>query len=171
MSKSQLLASTALQSITAVVYCRVSSAAQMQKGHGLASQETRCREFARLKGYEVVKIFTDEAVSGGLINRPGMQAMLSFLRANRKSGNYVVLIDDISRLARDIRAHLDLRSAISDVGARLESPSIEFGEDSDSILVENLLAAVSQHQREKNAETTRNRMRARRMKGYWPFNA
>lgn len=169
MTKSELLSSTTLQSTSAVVYCRVSSAAQMQKGHGLASQETRCREFARMKGYEVVQVFTDEAVSGGLINRPGMQAMLSFLRANRKRGSFVVLIDDISRLARDIRAHLDLRSAISDVGARLESPSIEFGEDSDSILVENLLASVSQHQREKNAEQTRNRMRSRLMNGYWPF--
>ena len=171
MTKSELLSSTTLQATTAVVYCRVSSAAQMQKGHGLASQETRCREFARMKGYEVVQVFIDEAVSGGLINRPGMQAMLSFLRANRKRGNFVVLIDDISRLARDIRAHLDLRSAISEVGARLESPSIEFGEDSDSILVENLLASVSQHQREKNAEQTRNRMRARMMNGYWPFHA
>jgi hypothetical protein len=55
------------------------------------------------------------------------------------------------------------------VGGRLESPSIEFGEDSDSILVENLLASVSQHQRQKNAEQTRNRMRARIQNGYWPF--
>ncbi len=171
MSKSKLLSTTALQSVFVVIYCRVSSAAQMQKGHGLASQETRCREFARMKGYEVVQVFSDEAVSGGLINRPGMQAMLSFLRENRKRGTWVVLIDDISRLARDIRAHLDLRSAIANAGARLESPSVEFGEDSDSILVENLLASVSQHQREKNAEQTRNRMRARMLNGYWPFHA
>ncbi len=171
MSKSAPLSSTTLQSTSAVIYCRVSSAAQMQKGHGLASQETRCREFARMKGYEVVQVFTDEAVSGGLINRPGMQAMLSFLRANRKCGGFVVLLDDISRIARSIQVHLELRSAIAETGARLESPSIEFGEDSDSILVENLLASVSQHQREKNAEQTRNRMRSRLMNGYWPFIA
>ncbi|GAB6044120.1 hypothetical protein [Endothiovibrio diazotrophicus] len=47
------------------------------------------------------------------------------------------------------------------------SSSIEFGEDSDSQLVENLLASVSQHQRQKNAEQTVNRMRARMMNGYW----
>lgn len=147
---------TGLGDVCAVIYCRVSSVAQMQKGHGIASQETRCREFARLKGYPVEQVFVDEAVSGGLINRPGMQDMLAFLRARKKTGSWVVLIDDISRLARDIRAHLDLRSAITNAGARLESPSVEFGEDSDSLLVENLLASVSQHQREKNAEQTRN---------------
>ena len=47
---------------------------------------------------------------------------------------------------------------------------IEFGEDSDSVLVENLLASVSQHQRQKNAEQTLNRMKARSMNGYWVFN-
>jgi site-specific DNA recombinase len=153
----------------AVIYCRVSSVAQAQKGHGMASQETRCREFARMKGYAVARVFSDEAVSGGLIDRPGIRAMLGFLRANRKASNFVVVIDDISRLARDIKAHLELRAAIAGAGARLESPSVEFGEDSDSILVENLLASVSQHQRQKNAEQTRNRMRARIMNGYWPF--
>lgn len=65
--------------------------------------------------------------------------------------------------------HLELRSSIASAGARLESPSLEFGEDSDSQLVENLLASVSQHRRQKNAGQTRNRMRARIMNGYWPF--
>lgn len=101
---------------------------------------TRCREFAKHKGYKVVKVFLDDA-SGGLINRPGMQSMLAYLRKNR-SDPHVVLIDDISRLARDIVAHITLREEISSASGVLQSPSIEFGEDSDAILVENLLASV-----------------------------
>lgn len=154
----------------AVVYARVSSAAQVAKGHGIASQETRCREFARMKGYEVAEVFRDEAISGGIMDRPGMLAMLDYLDRNRSSGPIVVIIDDISRLARNIRAHLDLRDAINEAGGRLESPSIEFGEDSDSILVENLLASVSQHQRQKNTEQVFNRQRARLLNGYWTFS-
>lgn len=153
----------------AVIYTRISSAAQASKGHGLASQETRCREFARMKGYDVAEVFSDSAVSGGLVDRPGISAMLRYLKKACKRSAHVVLIDDISRIARDIEAHLQLRRAITDAGAKLESPSIEFGEDSDSVLVENLLASVSQHQRQKNAEQTKNRMRARIMNGYWPF--
>lgn len=34
----------------AVIYCRVSSIKQSTQGDGLRSQETRCREFARMKG-------------------------------------------------------------------------------------------------------------------------
>ena len=154
----------------AVIYCRVSSARQVEEGHGLESQEGRCREFASHKRYDVVRVFRDEGISGGLIDRPGMQAMLCFLRKNRKQGPHIVLIEDISRLARDVKAHIDLRSAITSAGARLQSPSIEFGEDSDSIMVENILATVSQHQREKNVEQVVNRMRARVLNGYWCFS-
>jgi DNA invertase Pin-like site-specific DNA recombinase len=153
----------------AVIYARVSSVKQTTEHDGLSSQETRCKEYARFKGYEIAGVFKDD-VSGGLIGRPGMQAMLGYLKKYR-TAQPVVIIDDISRLARGLEAHIKLRTAISAAGGKLESPSIEFGEDSDSQLVENLLASVSQHQRQKNGEQTKNRMRARAMNGYWVFPA
>lgn len=151
----------------AVIYCRVSGAKQVREGDGLASQESRCREYARLRGYEVVEVFRDD-MTGKVARRPGMTALLSFLKTQRKQ-KHVVVIDDISRFARDVRGHWDLRDLLRGAGGKLESPTMEFGEDSDSILVENLLASVAQHQREKNAEQTRNRMRGRMMNGYWVF--
>ena len=153
----------------AVIYCRVSSIKQTTVCDGLKSQETRCRDFARMKGYDVIDVFSDD-VSGSMIDRPGMKLMLAFIR-KRKAQGTVVIIDDVSRLARGLQAHLELRSAISGAGGVLESPSIEFGEDPDSILVENLLASVSQHQRQKNGEQTKNRMKARVQNGYWVFQA
>ena len=151
----------------AVVYCRVSSVAQTKRGDGLGSQDTRCREYARMKGYVVVARFDDD-LTGKVVQRPGMKAMLAYLRSNR-ADNCVVLIDDISRLARDVEAHWELRRTILRAGGKLESPSIEFKQDADSRMVENVLAGAAQHQREKNAEQTFNRMRARLMTGYWVF--
>ena len=151
----------------AVIYCRVSSTAQTKRGDGLASQETRCREYARSRGYSVVETFRDDQ-SGGIVDRPGMKAMLAFLKGHRAQP-HTVLIDDISRLARGVKAHIDLRAAITLAGGLLESPSVEFGDDADSELQEYILATVAQHQRRKNAEQTRARMRARLMNGYWPF--
>ena len=159
---------TATTTAKAVIYVRVSSAAQVAKGQGAESQAARCADFARMRGYKVIKTFEDKAVSGSLIDRPGMQQLLAYVRKHRKD-NIRVLIDDISRLARGLEAHLALRAAISQAGGMLESPSIEFGEDSDSQLIEHLLASVSQHARVKNAEQTRNRMEARIRQGYWPF--
>ena len=99
----------------AVIYCRISSARQLKVGDGLRSQETRCREFARMRCYEVVEVFKDD-VSGSMIERPAMKAMLAFVR-KRRNDRVVVLIDDVSRLARGIEAHLELRSAIASAGS------------------------------------------------------
>ncbi len=153
----------------AVIYCRVSSSKQTTRGDGLSSQETRCRQFCDYRGHEVVKVIKDD-MSGSLTKRPGMDELLAYLRKTKRH-SHVVIIDDISRLARGIEAHIKLRADIGATGATLESPSIEFGEDSDSKLVENLLACVSQHSRQKNAEQTLNRMQARMQQGYWVFQA
>jgi site-specific DNA recombinase len=153
----------------AVIYCRVSSTQQTIRTDGLSSQEQRCRSYCEHKGYDVVSVFKDD-MSGSLVKRPGMDAMIEFLQTTRKH-SHVVIIDDISRLARGVDAHLQLRADLGGAGALLESPSIEFGEDPDSILVENLLACVSQHARQKNAEQTLNRMTARVQQGFWVFQA
>jgi len=150
----------------AIIYCRVSDPSQVKNGNGLSSQETRCREFAKYRSYQVIQVFHEEGASGGLIDRPAMKRMLAFLH-QQKQGQVIVIIDDISRLTRDLKAHIELRTAIQQAGGILQSPSIEFGEDSDSRLVENMLASVSQHHRQKNAEQVKNRMRARMMNGYW----
>ena len=152
----------------AVIYTRVSSKAQVNKGDGLASQEHRCREFAAYKGHEVVQTFQDEGVSGGLIDRPGMKSMLTWLRKN-KALEPVVLIDDVSRLARDTDVHRQLRNALGSVGAQLECPAIEFADDAHSLLLENMVASMAQFHRQHNGEQVVNRMKARLINGYYAF--
>lgn len=152
----------------AVIYCRVSSAAQLAKGDGLSSQETRCREHAKHRGYLILNVFRDN-MTGGAADRPAMAALLAFLR--KRTAPTLVLIDDLNRFSRDVQVHWQLRALLAEAGGKLESPMIEFRDDSDSILVENLLASVSQHQRQKNGEQTKHRMRARALNGYWVFHA
>ena len=152
--------------LPAVIYVRISSVAQ-SKGDGLASQEARCREYAKYRGLEVLEVFQDTK-TGGVAERPAMSELLAFLRKQRGE-ECVVIIDDINRFSRDIIVHWQLRALLSEAGGKLESPSMEFGDDSDSILKENMMASVSQHQRQKNGEQTLNRMRGRVMNGYWVF--
>ena len=49
-------------------------------------------------------MFQDD-VSGGLVDRPGMKAMLASLRKRRAQG-VVVVIDEVSRLARGLKLNL-----------------------------------------------------------------
>lgn len=52
------------QRTKALIYCRVSSAKQKTDGHGLDSQEQRCRQYAALKNYSVEAVFPDDATGG-----------------------------------------------------------------------------------------------------------
>lgn len=158
------------KNVLTVGYARVSGKKQVKEGDGLGSQEARIRDYARNRGYPPLSmIFTDER-TGGTDDRPGFKAMLKFLMKSR-GANCIVIIDDITRLARSVIVHHKLRMAIGSTGARLECPSFEFGDTSDDILVENLLASVSQHQRQKNGEQVVNRMRGRLLNGYWCFSS
>ena len=149
----------------AIIYARVSSRKQVKEGGGIESQAVRCRAYATSRGYEVVAMFTDD-MTGSKARRPGMDAMLSFLKQH-KTNPHIVLIDDISRLARGLKAHIELRDELAQAGGILESPSVVFGDDSDSQFLENVLASSAQHFAQKNREQTINRMKARLANGYY----
>ena len=100
---------------------------------------------------------------------PASRKCCSSSSAEKNADQYVVVFDDISRLARDIRTHMDLRDAIYATGAQMDCPTMEFRQDSDGLYFEGMQALNAQHYRLKNAEQTKARMRARAMGGYWPF--
>lgn len=152
----------------AVIYCRVSDVKQKTNGHGLDSQEFRCREYAERKGYQVVAAFHDD-ISGKFSARPAFDAMVKLLL--HQDERMVVLIDDTTRIARSMRAHLDLRDALAITGAGLESPTKVYVENPEDDVHEMMEAVVSAVHRRQNAKQTVNRMRARLKSGNWLFPA
>jgi len=156
-------------SATSVIYCRVSSERQAKEGSGIGSQEQRCRSYSLSRDLQVLATFSDEGVSGALLDRPGVRALLAFLRSQPKGT--VVVVDDISRIARDMRTHLELRAAIAAAGGALESPSMRFEESAAGEFIEMVLAASAQFGRQGNREQVLNRQKARLQMGYWTFPA
>ncbi|MEM8646935.1 MAG: recombinase family protein [Pseudomonadota bacterium] len=127
--------------LKALIYCRVSTKNQETDGHGLESQETRCRQHAAAKGYEVQDVYRD-TVSGGadVAKRPGVAALLSSIDA-QSDNRFVVIVDDLKRVSRDTRAVLDLRDALRLRDVRLECPTMDLGETPEDTLIETILAA------------------------------
>ena len=154
----------------AIIYCRVSSERQKNEGHGLDSQEHRCSVYAKEKGYKVNKIFRDSYTGGGDFTlRPAMREMINYLDENDHK-NFVVIFDDIKRLARDHIAYWRLKELLTKkLGAILESPNFEFGETEESWLHEAIAALFSDFERRSNKRQVKQKMKARLEKGYWPF--
>ena len=151
-----------------IIYCRVSSLKQMREGDGLKGQEKRCRDYATLQGYRVLRVFYEGGISGGLNDRPAMNQMLEFL--DDQTEEIIVIVDDLKRFARDVELHFDLKVAIYRRGGRLESPSFRFGSTAEDRFIETVLAAQAELERNQNKRQVMNRMKARLEQGYWTFN-
>ena len=154
----------------AVIYCRVSSRSQEEEGHGLESQELRCRQHAATKCYEVAAVFPDTFTGkGDFMQRPGMVALLSFLDA-QPDENFVVIFDDLKRYARDTEFHLALRRAMAQRGATRECLNYKFDDTPEGKFVETIFAAQGQLEREQNGRQVAQKMKARMQNGYWIHN-
>jgi DNA invertase Pin-like site-specific DNA recombinase len=154
---------------SAIVYCRVSSERQKNEGHGLESQEHRCREYARTKGYLVEKIFRDSFTGGGdFTKRPAMSELFKYID-QRPHKNYVVIFDDLSRLARDVEAHIKLRTAFHYRKTELECVNFNFDESPEGKYVELIMAGSAELHRAQNRRQVIQKQKARLEKGYWPF--
>ncbi len=157
--------------IYAVIYCRVSSTKQATQGHGLDSQEARCRAHAAASGIEVMAVFPDDVTGAGdFMKRPGMVALLSFIDANPDK-TFVAIMDDMKRFARDTEFHIKLRREFARRNARIECLNCKLEDTPEGKFVETIFAAQGELEREQNGRQTRQKMRERVKAGYWTFSA
>src|SRR3989344_2253722 len=157
--------------LPAVIYCRVSSPRQVKEGHGLDAQESRGKEYSKMKDYDLERVFKDEGVSGGLLDRPGIKELLTFLEERPLyAPQIVVVVDDLSRWARDVIAHFELKKAIHSRNARLECISHKLENTPTGRFIETVIAGYSEMWRGENKIKVIANMKARLERGYWCFD-
>ena len=85
----------------AAAYVRVSTEEQAQHGHGLESQKSAIKDFARSQGYDLVRIFVDAGVSGA--TKPEERNGFRQLTEQAETRSFsVLLVYKFDRLARQI---------------------------------------------------------------------
>ena len=102
----------------AAIYARYSS--ENQRPESIEDQISSCRKLIKERQFTVdqAHIFADEATSGAREDRPGLAA----LRAAAVDGDFqVVLVDDLSRLARNTLLLLSVLEELRFVGVRVVS--------------------------------------------------
>jgi site-specific DNA recombinase len=102
----------------AAIYARYSS--DNQRPESIDDQVQACLEFAAVRGCSVdpTHIYKDEAKSGVLKDRPGLEALLAAARSHEIEA---VLVDDLSRLSRDNHYLLTLYADFRFNGVRIIS--------------------------------------------------
>jgi DNA invertase Pin-like site-specific DNA recombinase len=99
-----------------VAYVRSSSSTG--NGDSLAAQEDACRSWAASAGYEVVGVFEDDGLSGGLgiEDRPGLASALVEIEGGRAEG---LVVHRIDRLARELYVQEAVLAQVWRVGSHV----------------------------------------------------
>src|SRR5262245_15211535 len=84
----------------AAIYARYST--DRQDARSIDDQVRRCRAHAATNGLDVRAEYSDAATSGAHVEREGMQKLLAAARARSGPPFQIVLVDDLSRLSRDL---------------------------------------------------------------------
>lgn len=145
-----------------IVYSRVSTEEQADRGVSLAAQEERCRAYAGLYQLEVVQAVADRGLSGKSLDRPALQDALAMIEDGAADGLLVAKLDRLTRSVRDLGELLDglfKSAALFSVSEQIDTRS------AGGRLVLNVLASVSQWEREAIGERTATALRHKRSRG------
>ena len=149
----------------AIAYIRVSTDKQATGGVSLDAQRAKVEAYAALYDLELVEVVTDAGQSAKRLDRPGLSHALARIDAGEADALLVVKLD---RLTRSVR---DLDVLITRYFGRADGPALlSVGEQIDTRsaagrLVLNVLASVSQWEREAIGERTAAALRHKRERG------
>jgi site-specific DNA recombinase len=151
--------------VRAAIYARYSS--ENQRPESITDQVSVCSRFAREHGHEVLddQIYTDEAQSGALKDRPGLDALL----AAAGNGEFdLVLIDDLSRLARNNLLLLSTLCDLDFIGIRLIAiaDNIDTNDDAATLAIQFKGIFNEQQLRDLATKTLRG-LRGQKDRGYF----
>jgi len=160
--------------VPAFAYLRVSGKGQIE-GDGFTRQLTAVKEFASANGYDMVRVFEEQGISGTkeLENRPALQALLGELEEGTIKH---VLVEKLDRLARDLMIQETIIGDFRKRGFELVSvcePDL-CSDDPSRKLVRQLFGAISEYDRSMivlKLRGARERMKAKtgRCEGRKPY--
>jgi site-specific DNA recombinase len=146
-----------------VGYIRVSTEDQAREGVSLAAQQAKLEAYGVVKDWTLVEVIRDEGASAKHLRRSGVQRLLSLVEAGAVD---VVMIYKLDRLTRSV-ADLDkLMKLFDKKGVALVSlqESLDATTATGRLMM-NLLASVSQWEREVIGERTKDAMQHLKAQG------
>jgi DNA invertase Pin-like site-specific DNA recombinase len=150
-----------------LIYCRVSTEEQAEKGYSLDTQEKLCRDYAERNGYQVTGVFRDEGKSGTTLSRPALQDLLAKCTKGTVIG--AIFVQETDRLARNTHDHLTIRALLQKAGVKLISVAQPMLDDSpEGKMIDTILASVNQFQSDLSGRKVRKALQEKYEQGWWP---
>lgn len=137
----------------AVAYVRVSTEKQADAGVSLEAQQAKLAAYAQLYDLVILETIVDAGLSAKSLERPGLARALGMLRSGEADALVVVKLDRLTRSVADLGELVEEYfgpngAALLSVGEQIDTRSAA------GRLVLNVLASVSQWEREAIGERT-----------------
>ena len=136
----------------AILYVRVSTCEQAEKGYSLAQQLEALRDYASREGYKIVEEIEDPGQSGASLERPGMDRVRDVVVAG---GADVVLAQDRDRFSREPAYTYLLRREFEEHGCEIRALNDRGDGSPEGELTDGILDQLAKFERAKTAERTR----------------
>ena len=143
----------------AVIYARYSS--HNQREESIESQLRVCHEYAAREGLDVIREYTDSALSGTSDQRPAFQQLIA--DSSRKEFD-TVLIYAYDRFARDRYDAAVYRKKLGDNGARIIAVTQPIDDSPEGVLLESLLEGLAEYYSKNLARGVKRGMRENALK-------
>ena len=145
----------------AVLYCRVSTDEQAERGTSLGDQADRCAGYCAERGWELVERFIDDGVSGSTTDRPALNLLLEGARQQLFE---VLVVTDPDRLSRDLVDGLVIERELAARGVEV----VYVIQPTMGTLERQLRGVIAEEERRKIRERTSRGLRAVAAAGHWP---
>jgi len=153
----------------ALIYLRVSTDRQAQKGIALPTQEERCLACAREQEYLVDPkgdIYKDEGESARTMDRPALMDLLG--RCKEDKSVRAVIVYDVSRLARNRLDFALLKQMLRKAGVTLISATEPINDSPEGQMLEGMLSTVAEFFSAQSGRKVAANMRRKAETGGWP---
>lgn len=127
----------------AVAYCRVSTNKDEQLD-SMESQQRFFQEYTKRQGYDLIKIYADEGKSGTKMKN--RTQLLNLLKATQFHEFQIVLIKDVSRLARNTVDFLTIIRQLKAIGITVIFVNYDQTSSDSSEFMLTLLSAIAQEE-------------------------
>lgn len=84
-----------------IIYVRVSTREQAEKGYSIGEQEERARAYCKAKGWTVIAVISDPGYSGAKRDRPGLNKLVKAAAGRQCDAVLVWKLDRLSRSQKD----------------------------------------------------------------------
>src|SRR3989338_3538756 len=153
----------------ALIYLRVSTDKQAEKGIAIPTQKEKCLECLKTHNYdfdETTDLYTDKGESARTMDRPALLDMITRCETDKNVG--AIIVYDLSRLARDRMDFAMIKQMLKKHEIKfISATETAIDESPEGQFLEGILSATAEFSSTQNARRVKLNMAKKAKDGIW----